>query len=336
MKGLSLRVWYVSKTRIFEVLKADAFSENLSSAFGHPEDGWSAGILANQLGSHILKLLKNQKILSLRSLALSAGLVPGMRFFYQGHLYGKGFGSSNKSKQCSLSEDVNDFLPGKRLVIQCSTDGLTTQTAQSRLNGSVNLFALCAITEINGGHIIAVPYVIGDLVAEFKGGIEFPFVRHARLALQEIDQLKPVDWTRQPSKAAFMKLKETPEKVVKTVLCKIFSEFSVPTDWGGEQCDIFTSNLSVEGHSLSAAMLLKGPARFHEMQMTDCGKNGDQVYRLFSVPADVFIVQHCHKISPAVRRTVEAFTVQTRFTRPCRYALIDGYDTCRILRAFPP
>jgi hypothetical protein len=42
------------------------------------------------------------------------------------------------------------FCLARELVIQCTTDGLTTQTARSRLNGSVNLFALCAITEING------------------------------------------------------------------------------------------------------------------------------------------------------------------------------------------
>ena len=83
---------------------------------------------------------------------------------------------------------------------------------------------------------------------------------------------------------------------------------------------------------MSAAFLLKGPARFHEMTLADCGKNGDQIYRLFNTPADVFVVQHCHKITPAVRKTVEAFAL-SNYSRTCRFTLIDGYDTARILHA---
>lgn len=66
------------------------------------------------------------------------------------------------------------------------------------------------------------------------------------------------------------------------------------------------------------------------MTMADCGKNGDQIYRLFNTPADVFVVQHCHRITPAVRKTVEAFAL-SNYSRTCRFTLIDGYDTARIL-----
>jgi hypothetical protein len=119
---------------------------------------------------------------------------------------------------------------------------------------------------------------------------------------------------------------------VKELFCYLLGEAAVPKDWGGEECDIFSSNLSVDGKRYSAAFLLKGPAKFHEMTMADCGKNGDPIYRLFNTPADVFVVQHCHKITPAVRKTVEAYAL-SQYARTSRYTLIDGYDTARILHS---
>ncbi len=65
----------------------------------------------------------------------------------------------------------------------------------------------------------------------------------------------------------------------------------------------------------------------------DLGKNGDQLYRLFNIPTDIYIVQHCHTISPAVRKTVEAFALQRSLTVACRYVIMDGYETARLLRA---
>ena len=112
----------------------------------------------------------------------------------------------------------------------------------------------------------------------------------------------------------------------------LLGETVIPKDWGGEECDIFSSNLSVDGKRYSAAFLLKGPAKFHEMTLADCGKNADQIYRLFNTPADVFIVQHCHKITPSVRKTVEAFAL-AQYSRSCMFTFIDGYDTARILHS---
>ena len=52
---------------------------------------------------------------------------------------------------------------------------------------------------------------------------------------------------------------------------------------------------------------------------------------LGATPAQLWIVQHCHTIGPAVREMVRAFAVRPH--APRRYCLIDGADTYRIFKA---
>jgi hypothetical protein len=178
----------------------------------------------------------------------------------------------------------------------------------------------------------SVPYVIGDLIVRPLSGFDLLHMDSLHLPVQNIDQFKNIDFHWSPSTKKFNQLKEIPEQQVKELFCRLLGEAVVPKDWGGEECDIFSSNLSVDGKKCIAAFLLKGPAKFHEMTMVDCGKNGDQIYRLFNTPADVFVIQHCHTITTAVRKTVEAFTL-AQYSRSCRYTIIDGYDTARILHS---
>jgi len=100
-------------------------------------------------------------------------------------------------------------------------------------------------------------------------------------------------------------------------------------DWGGETSDYYTSHLRLHGRRVTAAFLLKGPARFEPMGLNHLGKNNDQIVRLADEPADVLIVQHCHDILPAVRKTLRAFSVQPSRSR--RYCLI-----CRSYRGVSP
>jgi hypothetical protein len=121
------------------------------------------------------------------------------------------------------------------------------------------------------------------------------------------------------------------EAYVKTAIAQLLSE---PTkkDWGGEENDHFSSNVTVAGRRRTAAFLLKGPARFEEMTPAMCGKNGDQIYRLTRAGADVSIVQHSHLIGTAVRETLRAFVVTSG--HPRFFCVIDGQVTYRLLKAY--
>ena len=88
----------------------------------------------------------------------------------------------------------------------------------------------------------------------------------------------------------------------------------------------------LDGNRISTAFALKGPAKFKPLTLAEMGKNGDQIDRLFTEPADLVIVQHCHNITPAVRGMMRAYA--TRIHNLKMFCLIDGNDTLRILKAY--
>ena len=71
------------------------------------------------------------------------------------------------------------------------------------------------------------------------------------------------------------------------------------------------------------------------MEIGDCGKNGDQLLRLFDSPAQLFVVQYVGNISEAVSRDVDKKIDNLRAKGEiAHYCIIDGQDTARILRAY--
>jgi hypothetical protein len=126
-------------------------------------------------------------------------------------------------------------------------------------------------------------------------------------------------------------MKQVPEQQVKEAIASLLKE-PVKSDWGGEENDHFSSNVTVGGQRRTAAFLLKGPAKFQEMTPAMCGKNGDQIYRLIKCGADVSVIQHSHLISAAVRETLRAMTVTPG--RPRKFCIIDGQATYRLLKAY--
>lgn len=150
-----------------------------------------------------------------------------------------------------------------------------------------------------------------------------------RIRPSEIDQFTGADWTSDTTHEHLERLRELSERSVKYALAQIIGEPVVPKDWGGEQCDLWTSRLRIAGVSHTAAFLLKGPARFQPMTIAMLGKNGDQLQRLAGTDAEVLVVQHCHEIRPEVFSLLRSLASDFRHVR--RYLLLDGFDTYRLL-----
>jgi hypothetical protein len=107
-------------------------------------------------------------------------------------------------------------------------------------------------------------------------------------------------------------------------------------DWGGEINDLYTANLQVNGRRTPTAFLLKGGGlRAPEMQLSHCGKNGDQVVRLFQSPAELFVVQYVGPISDAVIEDVcSKVRLRRAEGRAANFLIMDGQDTARLLKAY--
>lgn len=333
MKQAGMRCWYISISRILELVRAKGPDSEELLALQNFDHQWSRMFLANIFGRSLLQEIERRMVPPLQSLAAEGRIRRGQDFILSSLYQGKGFGSSNRGQSISLSSNVSQFSDQKRILIEFSKSGLITDTAYSRLGERANLFVYGSITEIEGDTIKAVPYVVADLVErDDEVGLDLPIYNNPYTPLSVIDQFSGVDFSAQIDEATFRKLKDVPESFIKDFLSKLLGEFDPPKDWGGEQCDLYTGNISIAGKQLRTAFLLKGPSCYHEMTMRDCGKQADQIYRLFCVPADLYIVQHCHRIGPAVMRTVDAYA-RSRVTSRVRYAVIDGYSTAKLLLA---
>lgn len=130
-------------------------------------------------------------------------------------------------------------------------------------------------------------------------------------------------------------LLDVPEEEVKQAIQAILKEPNEFKDWGGERSDVFTTRLVYEGQRTPTAFLLKGPAVGHTLYPADLGKRGDQDLRLFTEPADLFVVQFNGKIDSSVvtrlRIHAEHRAGGGSKTIVC---VIDGADTARLLMAY--
>jgi hypothetical protein len=328
-----LTAYYLSRDRVLGMLDVERLPAHLLAALQGRDVAMSSGILSNLVGAHVIDTIRIGRIQTLTQLAFDGEIKAGVQFIYEGHAYGKGFEYANKSPQRSLTEKLDPPLAGQKLVVEFSKNGLLNDTASTRLSGSVgNIFIYGYVTEVGPESIRAVPYIIGDLVDDVRR-LPLPFLQSLEIRPEQIAQFKGIDSEWTPSKAEFERMRQVPERKVKELICRLLGEHDVPKDWGGEECDVLSANLSIEGQRQTGAFLLKGPACFHSMRPTDLGKNGDQLYRLFNIPAQVYVVQHCHFIGAAVRKQAEAYALSRAFVAPCRFVFIDGFATARLLRA---
>jgi len=327
-----LMAFYLSRDRVLGLLNPQHLPAHVVAALQGHDVQMSAAILSNAVGSYLLQTIAAGRIKTLPQLAFEGELKEGTPFIYNGHFTGKGFAATNKTPALNLTERLDEPFAGKKLVFEFSKNGLVNDTAYTRMSGSTRLFAFGYITGIDDTTIRAVPYVIGDLVAS-SHAMTSPFVPTLELRPEDIEQFVGMDETWFPSQAEFKRMAMVSEQAVKELICCLLGEYSVPSDWGGEESDVLSANLLVAGHRHTGAFLLKGPARFHPMKPTDLGKNGDQLYRLFNIPAQIYVVQHCHTIGAAVRKQAEAFALARSFVSPCRIVFMDGFTTARLLRA---
>lgn len=126
------------------------------------------------------------------------------------------------------------------------------------------------------------------------------------------------------------------EDAIQTALERILSVPFHKKDWGGELNDLYTANLLINGTRHETAFLLKGNGlRNKTMEIKDCGKNGDQILRLCSSPAKLFVVQFVGRISEAVVSDIDGKVRHARSQgRDVWYCIMDGQDTARVLRAY--
>jgi len=172
--------------------------------------------------------------------------------------------------------------------------------------------------------------IVGTTVtikAPFKPRVNTVYVDDVK-EFQKVKSIKNIPPTMEPPRL--------PEAVVKRGIVKLLGEELDPKDWGGESNDVFTTRVTIEGKRKRAAFALKGPATSGPLVPAKMGKNGDQIPRLFSSPAQVFFVQYEEEIKESVVHLMAQLATAKALTeREVRYGVIDMTDTYRLRLAYP-
>ncbi len=108
-------------------------------------------------------------------------------------------------------------------------------------------------------------------------------------------------------------------------------------DWGGETSDLYTTRLRLGGRRRATAFAFKGKGLTGVLTPARMGKNGDQIQRLFTKDADVFLLQYGGTIANIVSQQMAAFAQLKSLAtgRTIWYGTIDGGDSARLVAAYP-
>lgn len=169
--------------------------------------------------------------------------------------------------------------------------------------------------------------------------------RHAAPALipmREIDSFRAVIDVPPERVGGLSYPLQVPEVTVKQILAEILAEPFVRKDYGGEMDDLFTSRMVLADREVTASFLLKGPGlkgRGATGGLTLAGllgHNGDQIERMMTQPAEVFVVQYVGTVAESVRQRLNDAIIARR-NEGNQYAVgsvWDGVDTARLLTAY--
>jgi hypothetical protein len=140
---------------------------------------------------------------------------------------------------------------------------VTCSTANTELSGTRSQFILAHVAAASATDIELRPLAIATRFLDEVGEAPQQWGRTddgQRIDPGSVQQFAHVDFTSIDDQDALAAMRSVPESVVKDCLARALGEPVVPKDWGGEQSDLWTTRLRVEGQAYTAAFLLKGPA----------------------------------------------------------------------------
>lgn len=166
-------------------------------------------------------------------------------------------------------------------------------------------------------------------------------LRGARLILDRplllgIDQIESFNAACAITRQAVANLKyplQIAEDDVKAAIHDILAEPFVTAHSPAELSDIFTSATKIDGASVLAGFLLKGPGLGRNvMRIADLGTNGNQVIKLTRSEAELLVVQFVGQIDQDVYAHLRQAIASLRTEgRPAVGSVWDGVDTARLL-----
>ena len=154
-----------------------------------------------------------------------------------------------------------------------------------------------------------------------------------QLSIDDIDSFEKVKEIQLAPNAKMMPLLENE---FQKGLQKILGEQGEFNDWGGENDDLFSTRLILNGERVNVAFGLKGRGTRGKLTPKKMGTQGDQIQRLFRTTANVFLIQYWNQIDHSVLEQMRIFAIAKSVLNGQRiyYGIIDGQDTLRLIIAY--
>jgi hypothetical protein len=344
---LNLSALFLSQKRMNEVLSAKLLHPAARHFSMRNEEDFEMN-RRNTLTAYesaALKWLQSAQLPTLGELIAQERLNCGAFFTHLGTLFGKNItqaASRHYQKKAIIAEPIlwaklEEFGTSRLLTMQLHPENYTTNSAAGEMAGKKRLFLVGRITECDAETVRAQAYLVGHLHSEPRpddSGIERLYLLGNQMEVfpPQVDNFDKCRLEKPATASEQRDLLAIPEREIKEAFAAIIGETYIPKDWGGETSDLVSTHVHVDSRRYSTAFAFKGPSKAKTLTMADLGKNGDQIYRLFSEPADFVVLQHCYSVASAVRAHMRAFATQLDNLRP--FCIIDGNDTIRILRAY--
>lgn len=126
------------------------------------------------------------------------------------------------------------------------------------------------------------------------------------------------------------------EEKIKEGFKKIIREKGSFKDWGGEKSDLYTTKVYLKNTRIATAIAFKGRGTKGKLVPSKMGKSGDQIERLFSEPAQLFLVVYNGQIESSIISQMQAFAIGKAISgKIIYYGVIDGDDLSRLASAYP-
>lgn len=160
--------------------------------------------------------------------------------------------------------------------------------------------------------------------------------RTAAITIDDIDDFKAVKKIHRDDVPASLKPPRLSEREFKEGIRRILGERTRLKDWGGEELDLFTTNLHIGKKRYSSGFALKGPAKSGALTPAKMGVNGDQIDRLVQAPIQVAVVQYEGDIATSVYSQLERLCREKAMTqhKNIYFCLINILDSYRLRMAY--
>lgn len=297
-------------------------------------DAYSKNLNRRLLTEKLWDTLREADIPSGRALAVAGELERGQLVWFNETFWFKDVAKSYHEHVADGAQLHLKLTAGEKQVSirgRFNAARVTSDSSLSNLSRQYHAFVAAFVRDVTPDEVTIRPVVIADRGKNVAGGMS-ELRNDLRVWPRSIDAFKDVDFATRLTAEDLQILRRVPEEAVKIALLDILGEPEHMKDWGGEQCDIWTDRITIDGGRHQAAFALKGPAKFHPMTVSDLGKNGDQIARLAHTAADLLVVQHCHTIKAEVVEMLRTYAMKPGHVR--RYMVLDGYDTLRVLKHF--